>query len=260
MTDSCKLEINLAEKFPHLAHAPIVEAVIEIRARAQVSWEESVISQRFKSLLTDYPKSASHRQVQQEITIVGSDQPKPIIHDLGWHGLHFQSVDEKQIARFTRDGFIFSRLQPYQDWEHLFDEAMRLWQMHIEVAKPLEVQRIGLRFINRIEMLPGEVRCEDYIIPPPQPTKDLNLPFIGFFHQDTLAVPGHPLAINVVRTFQPPQTPNAGIAVILDIDASTTVALTMNQDDLAQRLQQMRWLKNKVFFGNITEKSLNRFK
>jgi uncharacterized protein (TIGR04255 family) len=259
MTDPRKLEINLAEKFPHLDRAPIVEAVIEISARAQVAWEESAISQQVKPLLPDYPKSVSQRQVQHEITL-SPDQPKPVIHDMGWHGLHFQSADEKQIARFTRDGFMFSRLQPYQDWEHLFGEAMRLWQMYNEVAKPLEIQRVGLRFINRIEMQPGEIRCEDYIVPPTQPIIELNLPFIGFFHQDTLAVPGYSLAINVIRTFQPPQMLNAGIALILDIDASTTVALALNQIDLAQRLHQMRWLKNKVFFGSITEKSLNRFK
>jgi len=89
----------------------------------------------------------------------------------------------------------------------------------------------------------------------------MDLPIIGFFHQDTLAVPGHPFAINLIRTIQPAETPGkASLAVILDIDAFTTAPFQLHQDELLQRLRQMRWLKNKVFFGNITEKALNRFK
>jgi uncharacterized protein (TIGR04255 family) len=259
MTDPGKLEINPAEEFPRLARAPIVEAVIEICARAQAPWEELAITKQIKPRLHDYPDVVSQNQERREITL-SLDQPKFVSHNLGWHGLQFQSADGKHIARFTRDSFMLSRLQPYQNWSHLFDEAMRLWQMHVEIAKPLEVQRVGVRFINRIEMQPGDVRCEDYIELPPHPTKGLDLPFMGFFHQDTLAVPGYPLAVNIIRTFQPPQTTNAGIAAILDIDAFTTTAITMSQEVLAQRLQQMRWLKNKVFYGNVKQKALNRFK
>jgi uncharacterized protein (TIGR04255 family) len=259
MTDPRKLEINLAEKFQHLPHAPIVEAVVEIRARAQTPWEESAITQRLKPLLPDYPKVVSQGQVQQEITL-GPEQPKSVIQNLGWHGLHFQSTDEKQVARFTRDGFMLGRLQPYQNWEQLFNEAMRLWQMYVEIAKPLEIQRVGLRYVNRIEMQPGEIRCEDYIELHPQPTKGLELPFISFFHQDTLGVPGHPIAINAIRTLQPPQTLSVGYALILDIDAFTTIPIEINHEILVQHLQQMRWLKNKVFFGNVTEKAVNSFK
>jgi uncharacterized protein (TIGR04255 family) len=259
MTDSRKLEINLAEEFPHLAHAPIVEAVIEIRARAQAPWEELAITKQIKQQLPDYPNVVSQNQERREITL-GPDAPKLVSQNLGWHGLQFQSEDKKHIARFNRDGFMLSRLQPYQNWRQLFDEAMRLWQMHVEISKPLEVERVGVRFINRIEMQPGEVCCEDYIELPPHPTKGLDLPFMGFFHQDTLAVPGYPLAVNVIRTFQPPQSTNAGVALILDIDATTTTALKMSREDLAQSLRQMRWLKNKVFYGNVKEKALNRFK
>jgi uncharacterized protein (TIGR04255 family) len=259
MTDSPKLQINLDDAFPHLTHAPIVEAVIEIRARAQSVWEEPAITEKLKPQLPDYPKVASQGQVMQEITI-GGDQPKAVVHNRGWHGLIFQSDDGKNVAQFNRDGFMFGRLQPYLHWEYLYGEAMRLWKMYIEIANPLECQRIGLRFINRIEMAPGEVCSEDYIHLPPNPTKGLELPCLAFFQQETLAVPGYPLAVNVVRAFQPPPAPNAGGAIILDIDAFTAKPLEIQSLDLAQQLPQMRWLKNKVFFGNITEKALNRFK
>ncbi len=260
MPDPKKLEIDLSETFQHLTHAPIVEAVIDIRARAQTAWEEATITQQLKPRLGDYPKIHSRTHVQQHVTI-GQGEPKSFTRDLGWHGLDCQSADEKHFGRFSRDGIQFARLQPYQRWEELSAEALRLWQIYVEVAKPLEIQRLGLRFINRIEMQPGEVRCEDFIKIHHEPPAGMDLPIIGFFHQDTLAVPGHPFAINLIRTIQPAETPGkASLAVILDIDAFTTAPFQLHQDELLQRLRQMRWLKNKVFFGNITEKALNRFK
>jgi len=254
MAYPAKLEINLAEEFPRLARAPIVEAVIGIRARAQAPWEEAAVAQSLKGSLPDYPDSQplAHMAVK-----LGSDQ-RGVPQDLGWDGFRFQNLDGKQIGAFTRDGFVFSRLQPYPNWEQFFGEAIRLWQIHDKVAKPMELQRVELRFINRIEMPRGDFHFEDYIKHPPEPTEGLELPFDGFFHQDMMTVPGHPLAVNVVRTIQPPSTPNCGVAVILDIYSFTTAEV--NQKDLAQRLLQMRWLKNKVFFGNITEKALNLFR
>jgi uncharacterized protein (TIGR04255 family) len=261
MPDPKRLEIDLAEPFRQLSHAPIVEAVINIRARAQVPWEESVIAQQLKPRLEDYPNILSRTQAQQQVTL-GQGEPKAEMRNLGWYGLDCWAVDQKQIAQFSRDGFLFGRLQPYQDWERFSSEAMRLWHIHVEVAQPLEVQRVGVRFINRIEMQPGEDPCEALLRAQPESPAGLDVPLTGFFQRDTFGVPGHSFAINVIRTIQPPPTPEGGTsAAILYIDVVTTAPLRLGQtDELAQRLQQMRWLKNKVFFGNIAENALKRFK
>jgi uncharacterized protein (TIGR04255 family) len=254
------MKIDVTEKFQHLPHAPIVEAVIEVRARAAVAWEETKISQQLKSALLDYPKASSQSEVTHEFKLKPGQPPETKQQDLGWKGLRLQSANEKHIAQFNRDGFIFSRLHPYESWEQLRDEAMRLWQIHAEIAHPTEIQRIGLRFINRIVLPPQDFRFEDYIQPYPEPPYDLDLPFVSFFHHDTLAVPGYPYAINVTRTIQPPQSPQTeGISLILDIDTFTLQSFELDKDMLNARLAEMRWLKNKVFFGSITEKALNNF-
>src|SRR6266481_3127527 len=52
-------KIDLTETFPHLNNAPIVEAVIEVRTRAEAPWEESTVTQRFKAQLPEYPSVLS---------------------------------------------------------------------------------------------------------------------------------------------------------------------------------------------------------
>jgi len=175
--------------------------------------------------------------------------------------VRFHSADERHLAQFNRDGFVFSRLPPYQNWEQLRTEAMRLWRMHTELARPTEAQRVGLRYINRIVLPMQEVRFEDYIQPHAEPPRGLDLPFHGFFHQDILAVPDYAYAITVVRTIQPPQDPRAqGLGLILDIDVFTTQPVELREGVLEARLAEMRWLKNKVFFGSITQKALETFR
>jgi uncharacterized protein (TIGR04255 family) len=253
-----KLEIDLDEKFTHLPHAPIVEAVIDVQALAQVPWEQEAVGNLIAPQLRGYPKIVSRDKIQEEFTL-GQTDSKRVVRDLGWYGLQFQSADEKNAGRFTREGFFFGRLSPYQTWETFFGEAMALWKIYTQTAKPLDIGRIGLRFINRIEMQPGEVNCEDYILMHPHHIEGLDLPFVGFLNRDTLAVPGHPLAVNITRALQPAISAEAGHALILDIDVFTTASIETDDEQLALLLRQMRWLKNKIFFGNITDKARRRF-
>lgn len=250
--------INLTEQFPHLTQAPIVEAVIEIRTRAEVPWEEGSITRELKDRLADYPKLRAAHTGTLKLR-VGGEVKEQQLEDHGWSGLHGLSADERHVAQFTRDSFVFSRLAPYQSWEQLSREGLRLWQIYLEVARPSQAQRIGVRFINRIDLPPNDRRYEDYIQPAPEPPKGMDLPFHNFVHHDVLAIPDHPYAINVIRTIQHPPDMNQGLAVILDIDAFTTAPVELTPDLLGKCLPELRWLKNKVFFGSITQKALEKF-
>jgi uncharacterized protein (TIGR04255 family) len=138
---------------------------------------------------------------------------------------------------------------------------MRLWKIYLKTARPIDAQRIGLRFINKIDLPLKEANFENYIKPHPETPFNLELPFLSFFHQDTLAVQGYPYAINITRTIQPPQNPQTeGLGLIVDIDAFTTQPFEIKDGVLEERLVDLRWLKNKAFFGSITSKALELFR
>lgn len=251
-------KIDLTESFPLLSRAPIVEAVIGVSARAGVPWEEPIISEQLKHRLPEYPSVHSHREIRHEIKIAENTQPEQAVHDMGWRGLRCESVDKLRIVQFNRDGFSFGRLKPYESWRQFHQEGVRLLGIYNEVAQPSEIQRLGLRFINRIEFLQDEVKLEDFLENPPRPPHGMNVPFEGFLHHNTLTVPGYPYGINVVQTIQPSQG-SEGWGVILDIDVFTTEPI-VDRSLLEQHLTTMRWLKNKVFFGSITTRTLEIIK
>jgi uncharacterized protein (TIGR04255 family) len=252
--------IDLTEKFPRLAKAPIAEAVIEMRARAEMPWDESGIRGHLAPLLPGYPKIESQSEFEHEMQFGPGQDTVQRHRNLGWRGLRCESADHVHIAQFNRDGFVFSRLRPYEHWGQFHAEAIRLWKIYQELARPSAIQRLGLRFINRIELPVDGPRPDDYLRMPSEVLAGMPLPRGGFFHRDELAVPGYPYIVTIVRTVQPIQVMgNKGFGLLLDIDVFSKEPFDLRDDLLSQRLIEMRWLKNKAFFGSITEQALETF-
>jgi|RhiMetdeSRZDD1v2_1073273.scaffolds.fasta_scaffold145169_4 uncharacterized protein (TIGR04255 family) len=261
MSTPAVVEIRPDERFENLPRAPIVEAVVEIRARTTQTLGETSLRSALEPKLAGYLFLDSVREYHGEVKFESGKLPSQNVQDVGWKGIRFRSSDQKHIAQFNRDGFALSRLEPYLTWEQLESESQRLWNIYKDLAQPAEIQRLGLRFINRIKLPPGELLFEDYIQPAPSAPHGLELPFHGFMHKDTLAVPGHPFAINVIRTIQQLNGGvDGGVALILDIDVFTTQGFDLDEAMLERRLLEMRWLKNKVFFGSTTKKALEMFR
>lgn len=247
-----KIIIDVDEKFPALPHAPSVEAIIDIRATPVNQPDEESLKNFVQKKFCDYQFRDSQREIQYQVTVSPSQPQNQTIQDRGWKGLRFQSKDQKYIAQFNRDGFTLSRLEPYQSWDLFRTEAMRLWDGYAEFVKPEQIHRIGLRYVNRIQLPAGELNFEDYLYVAPSTPKVLDLPVSGFMHQDAVIVPEYPYAVNIIRTMQPPNPLiGAGYSLILDIDVFTTQPFDYDEIRLKSHLTEMRWLKNKVFFGSV---------
>lgn len=252
-----KITINIDETFTHLPSAPIVEAVIDIRAQCDVVMTDEMVRGLANTKLAGYSYANSVHEFSHEVKLEAEKPPEQSTKKLGWKGASFHSSDHKNIVQFNRDGFVYSRLSPYQNWDAFLEEGLRLWEVYSEIAQPIEINRVGVRFVNRITMPPGEVSFENYLSAPPKPPLGLELPFYGFMHQETLAVPGYPYAVNFIRTIQ--QSSESGIdtfGLILDIDVATIPGFEFDKSRLVNTLNEMRWLKNKVFFGSITETAM----
>lgn len=262
MSSPGTLTIDLSEEFAPLANPPIVEAVIELQARPSGDWNEDVLRAHLASQLPNYPDLRSQREftVAARVDLQSAGSAEQFRRDT-WSGVRATSADKLHIAQFRHDRFVFSRLAPYQDWRQFCAEALRLWSIHSQLANPTEIQRIGVRFINRIDMPRDEFRLDDFLRNPPQPPRDLEVPVLNYLYQDTFTVPGHAYSINRVQTIQPPAKDNlTTLAAILDVDVFTTHPCEPIIQMIETRLAEMRWLKDKVFFGSVTKKALRSFR
>ncbi|MBI3771752.1 MAG: hypothetical protein HY272_03525 [Gammaproteobacteria bacterium] len=62
-----KLAFNIDEPFEHLPHAPIVEAVIDIRSRAAVVLEETALRTQLETKLGGYQFLDSIQNIQHQV-------------------------------------------------------------------------------------------------------------------------------------------------------------------------------------------------
>ena len=244
-----KFTINLDEKFPHLSKAPIVEAVIDIRVVPTVPWDEAGLQTELKKRLSAYPKIEPLRESRLQFF---PDKPdKPVFENFGCVGFKLTSEDNTYITQFKKNQFVCSRLKPYEDWGRFNKEAMSLLAIYCELLKPTEVQRVGLRFINRIVPERMTFELSDYYESAPEPVRGLNLPLEGFLHHDIIQVPETAYLINLIKTVQKSPTE---IGLILDIDVFTQAKLEYNEKIITKCLEELCWLKNKIFFNSITKK------
>lgn len=256
-----KVIINLAEDFPHLTKAPIAESVIDIRVSSDVKWDEVALKKDLQSRLKDYPKIEELREFRYHVAVAQvPDQPKHGAEDLGCVGLKLYSPDGFYIAQFNKGGFVFSRLKPYQDWGKFTGEALRLWKIYRDIFRPVTIQRLGVRFINRISAQSDFQDLGDYYRNPPTELVGFDWPQGGFLAHDVFQVPDTDYAVNILKTRVPPNANEKEPGLILDIDAFTQTPFTYTDDDLNACLERMRWVKNKIFYACITDKILERLK
>jgi uncharacterized protein (TIGR04255 family) len=258
MSPAPRFRIDLNQKFPALEHAPILEAVIHWQAHSSKPLEQASLKDELAQRLPDYPICQSQHDVQIE-ALGTSDGSSQVIHRTQWNGLRLQDHLNQHVAQFTPKGVVFSRLKPYGNWQSFLTEAMRFWDIFLELARPTDIQRLGVRFINRISLENNDSPSTYLnIVTPPLP--GLNLPTESFFHQDTYRVPDSRYLIRWVRTIQPHQSfPESEQDLIFDIDVFMTEFIDLDRESLIQRLYEMRWIKNKIFFNCITPTALERF-
>lgn len=245
---------DAAEEFPHLAAAPIVEAVIEWRARAE-HWPADDLRAKLVERLPDYPQCHPQQRVEFQAAASAENTAARVQQDRE-HGVRFESADQRQIAQFTRDGFAFSRLQPYENWERFSSEARRLWRIFVELVLPTEIQRLGVRFINRLALV-SFADAGSWLAQAPRRVKSLQLPVTRFWYHTTYEVPQHPYQVSLIETIQPNAPGDVGAAgLVLDIDVVTTAPLPLDDERLQLSLQQMRKLKNSAFFGLLKKRRI----
>ena len=122
---------------PHYERAPIKEALIDIKVEPSQMPFESL--QELGTHLNDYPKRETRNF--GAVTIQLGTGIAPTMEQKPW-SLVFKNGQDNQVAQFRLDGFTFSRLEPYQDWEHLRDEARRLWEIYRRATGSRKILRV----------------------------------------------------------------------------------------------------------------------
>lgn len=252
--------MNMADSYLHLPHAPIIEAVIDWRAKLPPSLDIESLKKVGESFGPKYKFVEEERKFQFAIKQAVGVNPEVSSRQLGTSGYRFRSDDGFEIATLSQTGFSFSRLKPYTEWNSVFSEARRLWDIYKTSCQVEEISRIATRYVNRILFpLPigdfGQYLTAPPIAPPgaPQSVASLLLRLVlhdagtGVFAATTQVIEG------------PPET--GGLPFILDIDAYIVKIIRPDADDeISSGFAALREMKNRVFFATLTPRAIEMFK
>ncbi|ACK66249.1 hypothetical protein PCC8801_2222 [Rippkaea orientalis PCC 8801] len=250
------LTIDINERFPCLKRSPLVEAVIHWQAHANKQLEPETLKTELNQRLPDYPLIQTKYDYDLELQASGySDGTSEILYKTQWDGFTLQNDSKNFVAQFTLTGLVFSSIETYESWETFYQEALRLWVIFQELAEPTTINRLGVRYINKILLEAGESALT-YLKKVPAHNFDLPLTRESFFLQDSYKVPNYPYSVNWVCTEKSQINQRF---LIVDIDIFISEILELEESTLINYLNEIRWLKNKIFFNSITGVALNKF-
>ena len=161
------------------------------------------------------------------------------------------------IAQFRVDGFTFSKLEPYTTWEDVFGEARRLWSIYVQVARPLETSRVAVRYINRLR-LPVPVDLGQYLEAPPVLPPPIPQTIREFLTRVVVNAPERNLSAILIQALEAQLDPTM-IQLLLDIDAFRELAVPPEDSSLREIFEQLRALKNEIFFASVTERTVEMY-
>ena len=237
----------------HLPHAPITEALIDI----QVIRRDDLTFAGLRSALDGadfgYYVKNPISEGTFSFSLTPEGQPPKTASEAAQVGLRLHSADEKHVAQCRLGGFTLSRLPPYETWENLIDEARRLWAIYVERMIPKRVVRIATRFINNLQLpLKTEASFQTYVHKLVDVPEEAPQAVEAFFQRFRLVDSGS--GARVILTMALDHLPAGGPApVILDVDAFIAANLNPMDRELWAVLERLRELKNRGFFGTITE-------
>lgn len=246
------LDVTEAAGEPRYTAPPILEAVIQFQFVDTLA--ESVFRKIGKRLKRAYANELASENVNVHVDF----QNRKATFDANPQ-LKLSSIDETDVVAITNNTMTWSRLAPYEGWADLRDRVKRDLQEAYAITGFRQVLRVGVRYVNRIDVpTNGEriVRYEDYLtinidLPDCWPTID-NYAWRFEKNFDDL----HAIVQSVIVE---PEVVNTS-AFLLDIDVVAQKNLPAKSEDVFALLDRMRALKNELFELSISDLARAKFK
>jgi uncharacterized protein (TIGR04255 family) len=241
-------------------NAPITEALLDIQVTRQGAADFRALEPFCEAIAATYPNRRFRKEFRAQFSVSDEGDAVAASPEGGIVGYLLTSADGSQVAQARVNGFSFSRLKPYQDWDRFKSEASRLWDLYLNLTAPESIERIALRYINRLELpLPfGDFR--EYVRTAPDIAPGLPQSLSHFLMQLQIPSPEHDALAIVTETMEAPVGDESRLPFILDIDTVRTGKLDPRDEALWDRFEKLHALKNEVFFQSITDKTKELFK
>ncbi len=250
----------MSDLFPKLTNPPIVEVVLDFECDLPPSFDLKALEQPARERFESCYPLVQPRFMQEFLVEMKSDGTTNSSARHGLRALMFRKSDNTQLVQVRTAGFSFNRLVPYTKLDAYLQEIQRVWNLYREIAQPIVVRGLKLRYINRI-LIPFEASPVDfgkYLKLQNMLADDKRLTLTGFLNQYSAVdrETKHQVTVILTEQFQEGDK----LPIIFDNAASANVEIDPDDwDGLLVTLKSLQELKNVVFFQTVTKQCLELF-
>lgn len=242
-------------EYPRLSRPPLREALIDIRLSEQLP---IAFLERLRVLTLPGFSNVGEIKLGGFRLEIAKDKPsQATITSDEILGIRFQTTDASQVLQYRRNGITFSILKNYQTWEQIRGVAREFWRQFLGISGPVNVNRLALRYINAFEVpLGGDF--DEYLSAGPRIPKDLPQLLTSFLQRILIPFTDVNAHAIITQALEPPT--ESSFPTILDIDAIGQCSLDGADPEVWKRLEQLREIKNRIFFASVTAKALEAYR
>lgn len=234
------------------SNSPIKEAVFDIQVTGLDNITQEDIENLHLLIKTNYPQKKKTLNIFGDFEIKDNSELTNNTK-IQFRGIIFSNENNNRQVQFRVDGFSLNFLAPYSEWNEFYNEALFLWNIYFNGLKPKNVNRIALRYINKIDIPLPLKSFQEYITNMPPIPKSLPQLYNGFFMQIQVPCENNNYTAVITETIETPTKDL--VPFILDID----VFKEINNDFEFTDFNYIRSMKNLIFEDFITDKTRKLF-
>lgn len=240
---------------------PIEEAICEFRFAPGQAWNFTIpglFYEKVRDLYTGEPQQQSLITTEFKFGRVPPAKPEiTVTQELP--KFLFPSADAAKLVGVGPDALSIHSLRPYEGWDEFSYRIDQAFQFYLEVAKPVGITRISLRYINRIVISPDEaVDLSEYFNIYPQLPDSLPSNISGLVTRTESIYEDIP--IRLVITLSDAEPPSEQVVFILDLDISQTwIEKPLSLKEVLSNLHELKSREGQAFESLITDRTRELF-
>jgi uncharacterized protein (TIGR04255 family) len=243
----------MPDKWPQLENPPVILAVMEIKFQMPPEFDVNTIKRNDAAVRKELP--------DRQDNIAGNiNLPKPSLgistaQVSSQHvGYSYASQDKSYKLGATKDQINFIIEGKYPGWEVFKSTGLRLINSFSHYISDVVINRFSIRFINKLNI--KEITTVNEYFNTAISAKEGTIvhPIDSYFFRYTMRIPDSPIHVNVNQSLE--EKGINGFDFVFDIDVLCQNTAKYRNLDLTKGMEDIRDIKNQVFFSNLTEKTL----
>jgi len=231
------------------ANPPIIEAVCEFRLTPDSKWDLTIPGLIYEKVSKEFPNK--EQRLIQEVEITQS--PQGIQQQIQTNErILFLTDDRKTFIQVGPHLLAINCLKPYPTWDGFKPRIENAFSALTDTVDVKGLQRIGLRYINRIEIPGQSVNLDDYFEFRPFLGQNLPQNVANFIVGCLLPFFDERDACRIRLTNAVPEKPES-TAFLLDLDYFLAQPRAVSANQALEWVESAHQQVEEIFEGCITE-------